>query len=68
MMILCEYRTMKILCVTDVGECECKCELMFVNVIVNVNVWLYMKCVYMKSVFFCKCQKWTKIGFFVPAE
>jgi hypothetical protein len=38
----------------------------FVNVIINLNMWLYMKSVYiyMKSVFFCKCQKFTKIGVF----
>jgi hypothetical protein len=45
---------------------------MFVNAIVNLNVnmWLYMKYVYiyiyMKSVFFCKCQKFTKIEVFLP--
>jgi hypothetical protein len=73
MTILCECRTMKILCVTDVGTiCWCQrlvatclwmwgdvweCELMFVNVIVNVNMWLYMKYVYIyiKYVFLCKC-------------
>jgi hypothetical protein len=29
-----------------VCECEYLCELMFVNVIVNINMWLYMKSVY----------------------
>jgi hypothetical protein len=34
----------------DVWECECLCELMFVNVIVNVNKWLYMKSVYIYEI------------------
>jgi hypothetical protein len=35
---------------------------------VNVNMWLYMKYVYiyMKSVFFYKCQKFIKIEAFLP--
>jgi hypothetical protein len=35
---------------------------MFVNVIVIVNMWLYMKSVYIYEIcgFFGKCQKFTK--------
>jgi hypothetical protein len=43
---------------------------MFVNVIVNVNIWLYMQFVYMcmQSDFFYKCQKFIKTVFSTIAE
>jgi hypothetical protein len=54
-------------CVTVVELC-----LIWNYIDVDVNVVVYEICVYMKSVYFCKCeckcQKWTKQGFFAPAE
>jgi hypothetical protein len=64
------FRTICLWMWGDVCECEYLCELMFVNIIVNVNMWLYMKSVYIYEIcgFFCKCQKFTKIRCFATAE